>query len=217
MHDMLFIVLLNITKMKKLVKVLEYELVRTILGKDFISPVDIMNYRKWITYTVEQLSMFSKTIPPLEILEWCRDHNFMLVAGPNRTMSLAEISLMEDLYSKQGRRYCGFKFTNEDKVKTKWYMVCKDPILTCLSFGKQVVRLSENQTTLNATEFVWAIMTYKAVRGIYLFSENSVRTSSLDPDSHSVEVGPYLGDGLVFNGRWDGYSSYYLGLAVALK
>ena len=201
----------------------DYELVRTILGKDFISPEDVMNSRKGITYTDEQLAQFGETVPAQEILEWCHDNNFMLVAGPNRPMSLLEIRTMKNgyFYSKEGGWYAEQKqkFSQSDKVETKWYMIRKDivPESTSKNWDEQHALISEIETTPNAPEFVWAITTYKAVRGTYLFGGIYARTSSLDSDGPHVSVGSFDDKGLGVGSGWDSVRGSNLGLSVARK
>lgn len=201
----------------------DYELVRTILGKDFISPEDVMNSRKGITYNDEQLSQFGETVPAQEILEWCRDNNFMLVAGPNRPMSLLEIRTMKNdyFYSKEGGWYAEQKqkFSQGDKVETKWYMIRKDivPESTSKNWEEQQPLISDVETVPNATEFTWAITTYKAVRGIYLFGGIYARTSSLDSVGDRVDVGLFDGGGLCVGNYWVSDRSSRLGLSVARK
>ena len=199
----------------------DYDLVRTILGNDFISPEEIMKSRKGITYTDEQLSQFGETVPAQEILEWCRDNNYMLVAGPNHPMSLLEIRNLQNgyFYSKEGGWYADQKFSKNDKVETKWYMICKNPVpeSTSKNWEEQQALLSEIETTPNAPEFTWAITTYKAVRNIYLFGGIYVRTSSLDSDGDHVHVGDFDDEGLGVDSIWDSLQSSSLGLSVARK
>ncbi len=198
-----------------------YELAIATLGKDFISPLDVMNSRKGITYTDEQLVQFSETVPAQEILEWCRDNNFMLVAGPNRPMSLLEIRTMKNGYfnSKDGGWYADQNFSQKDKVETKWYMIRKDivPESTSKNWDEQHALISEIETTPNAPEFVWAITTYKAVRGVYLFGGIYARTSSLDSDGDRVDVGNFGDGGLYVYSYWGNHRSSNLGLSVARK
>jgi hypothetical protein len=186
-----------------------YDLARKILGIDFISPEDVMRSRKAITYTEKQLTRFDETVPQQEILEWCRDNNIMLVAGPNRPMSLLEIRTMKNgyFYSKEGGWYAEQrqKFSQSDKVETKWYMIRKDivPESTSKNWDEQHALISEIETVPNAPEFVWAITTYKAVRGTYLFGGICVRTSSLDWDGIHVFVGNFDVKGLFVSNIWD--------------
>lgn len=82
----------------------DYSLARTILGKDFIAPEEIAKSRKPIVYTDEQLAQFGDSVPAQEVLEWCRDNGYMLVAGPNRPMSLLNVRAVkkDHFYSKDG-------------------------------------------------------------------------------------------------------------------
>lgn len=199
----------------------DYELVCTILGKDFISPEDVMNSRKGITYTEEQLTQFGETVPAQEILEWCRDNNFMLVAGPNRPMSLLEIRTMKNgyFYSKDGGWYADQNFSQKDKVETKWYMIRKNPApeSTSKNWEEQQPLISDAETVPNSAEFTWAITTYKAVRDVYLFGGIYVRTSSLVSVGNRVDVGSFDDKGLNVNAYWDSSRFSDLGLSVARK
>lgn len=201
----------------------DYELVRTILGKDFISPEEIMKSRKGVNYTEEQLAQFGETVPTQEILEWCRDNSYMLVAGPNRPMSLLEIRTMKNgyFYSKEGGWYAEQKqkFSQNDKVETKWYMIRKDivPESTSKNWDEQHALISDAEFVPNASEFTWAITTYKAVRGIYLFGGIYARTSSLDSDGDHVYVCDFDDRGLRVGNDWDSSRDSFLGLSVARK
>ncbi len=218
------------------VKAPDYELVRTILGKDFISPEDVMNSRKGITYTDEQVAQFRKTVPVQEILEWCRDNNFMLVAGPNRPMSLLEILrpmnnarleilrqlLMDNTYlhPREYTWYYDQKFAQKDKVETKWYMIRKDPVpeSTFKNWEEQQLMISDVETVPNSAEFTWAITTYKVVREVCLFNGICVRTSSLYLDGNHVSVGNLSEDFyLEVNIRWGNNRRGNLGFSVARK
>jgi len=199
----------------------DYELVRTILGKDFISPEEIMKSRKGVNYTEEQLAQFGETVPAQEILERCRDNNIMLVAGPNRPMSLLEIRTMKNgyFYSKDGGRYADQNFSQKDKVEIKWYMIRKNPVpeSTSRNWEEQQILISDVETVPNSAEFTWAITTYKAVRDVYLFGGIYVRTSSLDSDGSHVIVGRFDDEGLVVSDYWDSRRDSLLGLSVARK
>ena len=199
----------------------DYKIARKILGKDFISPEEIMKSRKGITYTEKQLAKFGETVPAQEILEWCRDNNFMLVAGPNRPTSLLEIRTMKNgyFYFKEGGWYADQKFAQGDKVETKWYMIRKEivPESTSKNWSEQQALISDVETVPNSAEFTWAITTYKAVRGVYLFGGIYARTSSLDSDGILVRVGLFDDKGLIVVNRWGGNRNSILGLSVARK
>ena len=201
-----------------------YDLAKKILGDDFISPEEIMKSCKEIIYTDLQVSYFGKTVPVKEILEWCRDNNFILVAGPNRPMSLIEIRTMKNgyFYSKEGLwyDYQAQLYAKNDKVETRWYMICKDiiPESTSKNWDEQHALVSEIETVPNAPEFFWAIITYKTVRGIDLFlNEICARTSSIVPSDIHAYIGRCGNKVLRISNDSDSNRDSNLGLSVARK
>jgi len=184
-----------------------YDLPRAILGEDFISPEDVINSRKGISYTEEQLVKFSETVPAQEILEWCRDNNYMLIVGPSCS-----------IYNN-GVFYVDKDKFNTEKVETKWYMVCKNLVSSSVytNWEEQQKLLSEFEMVLNAVEFLWAITVYKVVRGIYLFRGVSVRTSSLDLDGNNIYVNVFSDRKPTVGYHWDGDRESNLGFVVARK
>jgi len=199
-------------------RVPEYELARTILGKDFIPPERIMRSCKGIAYTNKQLAQFKKTVPAREILEWCRDNNFMLIAGPDRPMSFLEINVMRSNYFYFGKSgfYADRNFSQKDKVETKWHMICKVPAPESVlkSWEEQQDTISDVETVPNVAEFTWAITTYKKIRGVYLFHKFYVRTSSLDLDGNHISVGNFDKRGMFIDAIRDGLRFGLLGLSV---
>ena len=202
-------------------KLPSYDLARTILGKDFISPEDITKVRPNIVYTEDQLLKFGTTLPSQEVLEWCRDNGYMLVAGPARVMSLLEIRELkpEYFYSKTEGWYAGEKFARGDKAEVRWIMIRKEPIAnsTGKNWEEQSALLSKDEVVPNATEVAWCVTTYKAVRGIYLFPNIYVRTSSLDSGGDRVHVGCFVSGGLDVRSFWGDDRIDDLGLSAARK
>lgn len=199
----------------------DYELARTILGKDFISPEGVMKSRKAIVYTDDQLAQFGDTVPSQEVLEWCRDNGYMLVAGPNRPMSLLEVrSLKKDyFYSKKGGWYAEQAFAQNDKAETRWITLRKEPIpqSTSKNWTEQQALLSDDEVTPNVAEVTWCVTTYKAVRSTYLLPNVYVRTSSLDSDGGRVGVGGFDAVGLVVSIYWGDFRFGDLGLSAGRK
>jgi len=187
----------------------DYKLAYKILGNDFIPPEEIMRSRKrkGIIYTDEQLMQFKKTVPTREILRWCRNNNFMLVAGPSRPMSLLEIRAIRNshVFPKKRGWYANHRFSQEDKVETKWYMIRKEPVpgSTYKSLKRQLALLSDVETVPNIAELTWAITAYKAVRDICLFGETYARTSSVDSDGDHVSAGYFMNENLFIGSHWD--------------
>ena len=204
------------------------EFARTILGRDFISPEDIMKSCKGVVYTDEQLSQFHDTTPSQEVLEWCRDNGYILIAGPNRPMSLLEIrSLKNNYFPKSDHIYsqedgCWYEdegFARNDKVETGWIMVLKEPVpqSTSMKWNEQQGLLSETEVTPNVAEVAWCLTTYKAVRNTYLLPTVYVRTSSIDSNSYRVDIGYFTAKGLDLLNCSDDRNLENLGLSAARK
>ncbi len=198
---------------------LGYELVCTILGNDFISPEEIMKHQKGIIYTDKQLVNFKETIPSQEILEWCRRNNYMLVAGPNRSMSLSEIrNLYNDYFLIEEASHITRKFSSRDTINPEWIMLRKEPIpgSTSKNWDTQQGMLSKVEVTPNIAEVAWGIITYKVIRNVDLFLSTYVRTSSFDSDRMNIYIGN-LDAGLSLYDRYGGRSSFGPGLALSAK
>ena len=199
-------------------KMPDYDLARTILGKDFISPENVMKSRKAIVYTDDQLAQFGDTVPKPEVLEWCRDNGYILVAGPNRPMSLLEVRDLKrgHFYSKEGGWYAEQKFAENDKADTRWILLRKEPVpgSTSKNWNEQQALLSDDEVTPNVAEVAWCVTTFKAVRNTYLLPSVYVRTSSLVSDGNRVNVGDFDAKGLNVNNYWDDNRNGNLGVSA---
>ncbi len=199
-----------------------YDLAKTILSKDFISPEEIATARG-LTYTDEQLAKFGDTLPVQEALEWCRDNGMMLVAGPPKAMSLLDIRAVKTdyFYSKEGGWYAesAQKFARTDKAETVWIALRKEPVADSLSkdWSEQSDLVAEPTVVPHPPETVWGLTVYKAVRGKYLLPNLYVRTSSIYSDGDRVNVGHFDAKGLDVYSYWDSGRDVHLGLASARK
>jgi len=198
----------------------DYTLAQTILGKDFVTPEEVTKSRG-IVYTEDQMSKFGDTLPSQEVLVWCRDNGYMVVAGPNKPMSLLEVREMKSgyFYSKSGGWYADQKFARNDRADTRWIMVRKEPVpdSTSKTWSEQQALLSEVEITPNAAEVVWAITVYKAVRDIYLLPNIYVRTSSIASDGYRVYVGYFDDKGLDVDYWYDDHRYSTIGVSSARK
>lgn len=200
-----------------------YDLARTILGKDFISPEEIAKSRKGVVYTDEQLAHFGDTLPAQDVLEWCRDNGMMLVAGPPKAMSLLDVrDLKPDYYySKKDGWYAEDHqtFSRNDKTEPVWIALRKEPIAGSLgkNWSEQSDLISDPMSVPNAAEAVWGLTTYKAVSGVYLLPNLYVRTSSLDSDGFRVNVGFFVAKGLDVDDYWGDDLNGILGLSGGRK
>lgn len=170
-----------------------YEPARNILGDDFISPEEVDEACN-VSYTEEQLKQLADTLPNQEQLQWCRDNDYALVAGPPTEMSLLDVHSSKSFvfYPKAEGWYEEEPFTTDEKVVCQWLAICKT----------ETPNSSNNKW--NATEMSWFITTYYEVRGVYLFKNVYVFTSSVVDDGR-VLVGVFF-----FNKHGNGgpYISY---------
>ena len=193
-----------------------YASAQRILGKDFISPEEIAEHRR-MYYTEEQLEQFEQSLPSMEVLEWCRDNGYMLIAGPNRPMSFLEVrSLNKNYFYLRGSVQ---NFAEIDKAETRWIMLRKEPVQgsTSKNWSEQQALLSETEVTPNVAEVTWCVTTYKVVRNVYLFPRIFVRTSSLGPDGDRILIGGFGVGGLGVDDFGDDGRIHLIGLSAARK
>ena len=185
-----------------------YDLARSVLGKDFISPEEIAKARG-LAYTEDQLTLLRNKLPDQAVLEQLRDNGMMLVAGPPTAMSMLDLRTLHTGYFEfkgpEENDNCWYDraieiFAYTDTVKALcWVAFRKEPIEN--SFNKtwldQDELVDEPMTVPNVAEAVWALTTYKAVRDIHLLESVCVRTSSFDSEDQPVSVGRFDAEGLV--------------------
>ncbi len=197
-----------------------YDTARSILGADFLAPTEIAMART-VAYESEQLVRLESTVPSQEILKWCRDNGFVLLAAPPQNMStLAIRSLKADLFFQLiGRWYSktSEKFSRDDSTKGGWLMIKKEPARNSTNKSRieQNTLLSNEERVPNAAEVVWFITTYFAVRGVRLMADIYVRTSSYDSDNGGVIIGEFSNKGLCICAEDDDHSDPQVGLASA--
>ncbi len=198
-----------------------YDLARTILDADFITPVEVTNARPSIFYTDEQLTALAESLPPLDVLKWCKDNGHAVIPAPPSVMSMLDFREIQSAHFslKTGGWYAGQKFAREDKTSFGWLAIKKTPVVgsTNKNWSEQNKLLSAFEKVPNVAEMSWFITTYFEVRGIRLFEGIYVRTSSLVSDSHRVYVGLFDAKGLVVNYYWDDDRRGHLGLSGGRK
>ena len=200
----------------------DYDLARTILGKDFISPEEIALARK-LTYGDELLQHFAETLPSEEALQWLRENGFVLMAGTPGPMSLPEVRNLNAqlFYTKEGGWYAEpkQKFSREDKVTAEWLMLRKGivPNSTRKNWDEQQKLLTEVEYVPNAPEATWGITTFKEVRNVWLLPDIYARTSSVGSDGSRVDVGVSAVGGVSVSRDWGDDRDGCLGLASARK
>lgn len=208
-------VLRNVTPQQK-----GYEPARTILGDDFISPEEVAEARG-ISYTEEQLKQLADTLPPAEMLQWCKDNDYAVVAGSPTEMSLLDVRSAKSslFYSKTEGWYAGQPFAANEKVVCQWLAIRKTEVINSLNkkWDAQQKLLSKDEEVPNAAEMSWFITTYYKVRDVCLFKGIYVRTSSVTSDNRRVNVGGWGGSGLNVHYFWDDFYHSYLGVSASRK
>lgn len=195
-------------------KVPDYSVAQSILlGIDFITPEEVAKARMGIVYTEKQVKALAESLPPLDVLRWCKENDYAVMPAPPTAMSTLDIREIQSahFYSKIGGWYADQKFASDDKTslggwyadqrfahedKTSfgWLLIKKTPVSDSTSkiWVEQMKLLSALETVPNAAEMCWFITTYFEVRGVRLFKGVYVRTSSLDSDGNYISDGNYV-------------------------
>ena len=202
---------------------MNYDDVRAILGKDFISPEEIAKARK-IVYGDDLLAHFARTVPSEKVIRWLRENGFVLMAGPPKPLSLLEIRDINAqlFYSKEGGWYANERerFSRDDKVAPEWLMLRKGifPDSMRKNWDEQRALLSEFEAEYipNAPEVAWGITTYKEVRNVWLLPDIYARTSSADSGGFRVDLGDSAVGGVFVSLYWSAIGGL-LGLSSARK
>lgn len=199
----------------------DYSAAKSILGKDFITPEEVVSARKGIVYTDEQIAVLAETIPSVEMLEWCKENGYAVMPTAPTEMSLLGVREFESAHfcTKSGGWYADQKFASADRTSFGWLSIRKTPVpdSTSKNWNEQKGLLSGFETVPNVAEVSWFITTYFNVRGIRLFERTYVRTSSLDSDGFRVGVGCFGAGGLLVSGDWDNDRNDALGVASSRK
>ncbi len=199
----------------------DYGVVQSILGADFITPEEVTKARGALVYTDEQITALAGSLPSEDVLRWCKDNGYAIMPAPPKAMSTLEVREIQSahFYSKTGGWYADQKFAREDRTSFGWLMVKKTVVSnsTSKTWNEQGKLLSALEKVPNAAEMSWFITTYFEVRGIRLFEDIYVRTSSLDSFGCRVCVGRFGQGGLVVNDGWGSDRVGYLGVASARK
>ncbi len=199
----------------------DYSVAQSILGKDFITAEEIMVARSDVVYSPEQIVELAATIPSQETLALLKGYGYGLMPQPPQTLSLLVIraSKPNHFYSKTGGWYEQQAFAIDDLTGTGWLAIKKTPVngSTNKNWGEQNKLLTNAERVPNVAEMSRFITIFFDVRGVRLFENVYVRTSSIDSDGYHVGVGYFDAKGLGINYNWVSRRSGSLGLASARK
>ena len=169
---------------------------RDILGDDFITPTEVAACLRGVVYSSEQYVDCRDTLPPLEVLQWCRDHDYMVVAGPPEQKSLLDIRSRWPNYFYAGPGATSLDSENEtfprnDVVPWGWTGLRKGPVPGSMNRSRpsQLRLLDDLESVPNVAQLFWGLIVYHKVRGINLPPHFFVRTSSVDSTGNHVGIG----------------------------
>lgn len=204
------------------VKVADYKVARSILGNDFISPEEVAKARK-LTYNDEQIEFLTETMPSAEVLKWCKDNGYAVVAGPPESTVLLRIrDLKSSLFARESGGWFAEKtekWAFEEKVSAKWLAMKKTcfPRSTDKTWDEQQRMLSDVERVPNAAEVAWFLTTYAEVRNKRLMDNVYTRTSDVASGRNRVIVGDFGGDGLSVDYYWGDRRDSSVGVSAARK
>lgn len=199
----------------------DYTLARSILGGDFITAEEIMAKRPDIIYSPAMIAMLADTIPSAETLGALKARGLGLMPHPPEKIAMLAIRAAkpEYFYSKAGGWYEKVPFATSDLTGSGWFAHKLTPVEGSLNrnWDEQNQLLPATDYVPNAAETSWFITIFFDVRGVRLFENVYVRTSSLDSGGDRVNVGYFDAKGLYVSNYWDGYRDSILGLSSARK
>lgn len=199
------------------------KLAHLILHEDFITP-EKMADAYGFSYSNEQLKCFEETLPNRWILQRLQTNGFMLIARPPKEMSLLDIQYLdENLFYLKTRRWYADKsqrFLSKDRVSAGgWLAIRKGEIPNSFSktWDEQQNLIAEDESVPNAPTIAFAVTAYYKVRGIYLFRDKYVRTSSVSIDGNNVVIGCFDKRGLDIQRHSSNSGCCWIGLSGLLK
>ncbi|MFZ2253479.1 MAG: hypothetical protein WAW13_04940 [Minisyncoccia bacterium] len=196
-------------------------LARSILGADFITPEEVTKARPHIVYQGDQITALAESLPPQDLLKWCKDNGYAVIPAPPTAMSMLDVREIQPahFYSKMGGWYAEQKFAHKDRTSFGWLVLKKTPVAnsTSKNWDEQNKLLSSLECVPNAAEMSWFITIYFEVCGVRLFEDVYVRTSSIDSGCGRVRIGVFNAGGLHVNNNWDDDCSRTLGLSSSMK
>jgi|GEM_PF-1897283 len=157
-----------------------YQPVRALLQTDLITPEEIMQVIG-LPYTRQQMQALARSLPSAEILQWCTDRHYFLVAGPHVPLTASEVcDLFADIFEENTGARCNTLIPRQPPtVNLRWIAIGLRQ--RQLYQGKiyslqQKLLHPEYEHTATLTEAAWGIALTKKIRGINI--EGGFRTQT---------------------------------------
>lgn len=169
-----------------------YTEARAILGADFISADEIAAKMHGFGYTEDKLITFGERLPGRATIEAIRNAGMALITGPPRTMSFVDLCAVIDPGSTREVSKDD-EFMKRDKIASRWIAFGTEPVKGSLGkpWPKQRKLIVKPGFVPNFTETAWFLSVYEAVRGIRLWPDLKMRTSSTYSSGYHVTIGYY--------------------------
>lgn len=157
-----------------------YQAVRHLLGNDLITPEDITQ-TIGLPYTRQQLQAYSAELPNAEILQWCHDRHYFLVAGPHVALSVLEVfELFTEIFPEEyWLRYRQHLSGGNLSLGVRWLAINIRPqqLLRGKTYPLQQKLLHpEYERPAGMVGTAWVIAMAKKVRNITL--DGAIRTNT---------------------------------------
>lgn len=164
-----------------------------ILEGDFLSPERI-RLALGMEYTGDQIALLENELPNDYKLRQCREQGVMLVAGPAKPMSLAEIMRQDTpVFGDSAAVWatCSNQFAQTAAINPGWMLFNKQPVPDSdrMSWHDARDLVVQPKFVPNVAEVAWAILVQKMVNGEFLFPDEYVRTSTSPAVGLHVAIG----------------------------
>jgi|GEM_PF-1123214 len=199
------------------------KIARLILGDDYISPRAVMK-ACGLPYEGDQKSALSVIVPNREKLLQLWVEQRGLIATPPTVCNVIQLREFDNpVFCRKGDIWFTkprHRFSREDVMQpAQWLAFSKGPYPHSmnLSWEEQQNLLPEDEYIPNVAEVVHIANTYFKVRGVDLFKEFPVRTSSVCEGGGQVVVGGIGPDGPAVRDSWNDGPRERLGVLSVLK
>jgi hypothetical protein len=179
---------------------MKYNVAENILGNDFIPPEKIFEILG-VKYGGDLKARFTKDLPPREMIEWCRDNNHTVIAGPPRSMSIIQIrNFFPGNFCPKNNWFLDHEFAHREKIDSNWFMIRKGIVPGSLNttLNEQTKLINSHVEFIpNSAQLGWAFVVYGIINETLLIPNTSYAfTLSTDIDGNRIRLGNIDNQGL---------------------
>ncbi len=173
------------------------------LGEDFVPPERLgrhfnKSFAENFQYSPEQLDHLADTVPHVSMLIWAQENQHILVPGPISDLCLLDVRKLEsDLFIGPADHSGWWEeetFPQSDRVnKGEWLLARKTDVPNSRSkkWDEQSELIAASEYVPNVAEVAYGMLVYYKVKGIRLFPDHYVNTSSVDTRGFQVKIGGF--------------------------